>query len=152
MENTTAAWGSAALLAVAIGGPFDQATNATAADAINTDAMLDVSVSIRTISHVSIDRFGDSVWAPGSGSGLLVSTRTCEVWTNHHVIEDAAVIEILPRGWDAVHGIPARVINSSPRASSGMGTRTVVGSTSPSKSRIRLRAARTPVGRMSVWG
>ena len=35
--------------------------------------------------------------------------------TNHHVIENAAVIEILPRGWEAAHGIAARVINSSPR-------------------------------------
>jgi serine protease Do len=84
-------------------------------DPVNTDRMLDVSVSIRTISHVTIDRYGDSVWSPGSGSGLMVSAANCEVWTNHHVIENAAVIEVLPRGWEAAHGIPARVVNSSPR-------------------------------------
>ena len=37
------------------------------------------------------------------------------LFRSHHVIENAAVIEVLPRGWDAAHGIPARVINSSPR-------------------------------------
>ncbi len=68
-------------------------------DPVDTGSMLDVSVSIRTISHVSIDKYGDSVWAPGTGSGFLVSTNTCEVWTNQHVIENAAVIEIFPRGW-----------------------------------------------------
>ncbi len=112
MENTTIAWGAAALLVLATGTPMDLDLRA---GPVKTDSMLDVSVSIRTISHVSIDRYGDSVWAPGSGSGLLVSRERCEVWTNHHVIEDAAVIEVLPRGWETAHGIPARVINSSPR-------------------------------------
>ncbi len=116
MENTTIAWGAAALLVLASGSPMDvDSGSKLEAGPINTDRMLDVSVSIRTISHVTIDRYGDSVWAPGSGSGLLVSAEHCEVWTNHHVIENAAVIEVLPRGWEAAHGIPARVINSSPR-------------------------------------
>jgi S1-C subfamily serine protease len=84
--------------------------------AVDTDAMLDVSVSIKTISHVRIDRVGDSVWESGSGSGYLVSAKDCEIWTNHHVIEDAAVIEVFPRGWNRTAGIPAQVVNSTPRS------------------------------------
>ncbi len=84
--------------------------------AVDTDAMLDVSVSIKTISHVRIDKVGDSVWESGSGSGYLVSARDCEVWTNHHVIADAAVIEVFPRGWTRASGIPAKVVNSTPRS------------------------------------
>ena len=53
---------------------------------VDSDQMLDVSVSIRTMSHVTVDKFGDSVWETNNGSGFLVSTRNCEVWTNHHVI------------------------------------------------------------------
>ena len=83
-------------------------------DPVDTESMLDVSVSIRTISHVSIDKYGDSVWAPGTGSGFLVSTNTCEVWTNQHVIENAAVIEIFPRGWKKMRGITATLVNSTP--------------------------------------
>ena len=83
-------------------------------DPVDTEAMLDVSVSIRTISHVSIDNYGDSVWAPSSGSGFLVSTTTCEVWTNQHVINNAAVIEVFPRGWEKARGITATLINSNP--------------------------------------
>ena len=83
---------------------------------VDTEAMLDVSVSIKTISHVRIDKVGDSVWESGSGSGFLVSAADCEVWTNHHVIEDAAVIEVFPRNWERATGIPARLVNSSPRA------------------------------------
>ena len=85
-------------------------------DPVDTEAMLDVSVSIRTISHVSIDVYGDSVWAPGSGSGFLVSTNTCEVWTNQHVINNAAVIEVFPRGWEKERGINATLINSTPHS------------------------------------
>ena len=115
MENTTVFWGAAALVVLVTGSPLDIDVNAGQVPA-NTDRMLDVSVSIRTISHVSIDRYGDSVWSPGSGSGMMVSNKDCEVWTNHHVIEDAAVIEVLPRGWKAARGIPAKVVNSSPRS------------------------------------
>lgn len=82
---------------------------------VDTEAMRDVSVSIRTISHVSTDSYGDTVWAPSTGSGFLVSNETCEVWTNHHVIDGAAVVEVFPRGWQQSHGIPARVINSTPQ-------------------------------------
>jgi S1-C subfamily serine protease len=85
-------------------------------NAVDSDAMLDVSVSIKTISHVRIDKVGDSVWESGSGSGYLVSAKDCEVWTNHHVIADAAVIEVFPRGWNRASGIPARVVNSTPRS------------------------------------
>ena len=83
--------------------------------AVDTESMRDVSVSIRAISNVSTDTYGDSVWAPSSGSGFLVSSETCEVWTNHHVIEDAAVVEVFPRGWKESHGIIAEVINSTPQ-------------------------------------
>lgn len=83
---------------------------------VDTEAMLDVSVSVRTISHVHIDKFGDSVWEAGSGSGFLVDSERCYVWTNHHVIDDAAIIEVFPRSWTRSEGIPATVVNSTPRA------------------------------------
>ena len=85
-------------------------------DTIDTARMLDASVSIRTASHVTIDKFGDSVWEVNNGSGFLVSSATCEVWTNHHVIAGAALIEVFPRGWNRNAGIPARVVNSTPRS------------------------------------
>jgi S1-C subfamily serine protease len=83
---------------------------------VDTDKMLDVSVSIRTMSHVTVDKFGDSVWEVNNGSGFLVSSYNCEVWTNQHVIADAALIEVFPRGWDRTEGIPATVVNSTPRS------------------------------------
>jgi len=85
-------------------------------DKIDTDRMLDVSVSIRTMSHVTVDQFGDSVWEISNGSGFLVSSHNCEVWTNQHVIDNAALIEVYPRGWQSTAGIPARVINATPRS------------------------------------
>ena len=85
-------------------------------DKIDTNRMLDVSVSIRSMSHVTVDRFGDSVWEISNGSGFLVSSRNCEVWTNQHVIDNAALIEVYPRGWQGTAGIPARVVNATPRS------------------------------------
>jgi serine protease Do len=82
---------------------------------VDTASMLDVSVSIRTMSHVTVDKFGDSVWEINNGSGFLVSSHNCEIWTNHHVIADAALIEVYPRGWNRSAGIQARVINATPR-------------------------------------
>ncbi|MCA8967423.1 MAG: trypsin-like peptidase domain-containing protein, partial [Planctomycetes bacterium] len=82
---------------------------------VQAEAMLDVSVSIRTISHVRVDSVGDTVWDAGSGSGLLADAGTCEVWTNHHVIADAAAVEVFPRGWQQATGIPAEVVGSTPR-------------------------------------
>ena len=73
---------------------------------VDTDAMLDVSVSIKTLSHVRIDKIGDSVWEMGAGSGVLVSSSECEVWTNEHVIAGAAVIEVFPRQWELGLEIP----------------------------------------------
>ena len=84
--------------------------------AVSTEQMLDVAVSIRTISHVRIDEFGDSVWESGSGSGFLVSSEGCEVWTNQHVIEHAALVEVFPRGWGRANGVAARIVNSTPRS------------------------------------
>jgi len=81
---------------------------------VDTESMLDVSVSIRTISHVSVDNYGDSVWKSSTGSGFLVSSNSCEVWTNQHVTDNAAVIEIFPRGWERSHGIIATLVNSTP--------------------------------------
>jgi len=83
---------------------------------VDTERMLDVSVSIRTMSHVTVDKFGDSVWEIGNGSGFLVASGNCEVWTNHHVIEDAALIEVYPRGWSRTAGISARIVNATPRS------------------------------------
>ena len=85
-------------------------------DKIDTDRMLDVSVSIRTMSHVTVDTFGDSVWEISNGSGFLVSSRNCEVWTNHHVIDNAALIEVYPRGWQRTAGIQAKVVNATPKS------------------------------------
>ena len=85
-------------------------------DRIDTDRMLNVSVSIRTMSHVTVDTFGDSVWEISNGSGFLVSSHPCEVWTNQHVIDNAALIEVYPRGWQRTAGIPARVVNATPRS------------------------------------
>ncbi|MCH9672592.1 MAG: trypsin-like peptidase domain-containing protein [Gammaproteobacteria bacterium] len=84
--------------------------------AVDPDKLLNASVSIRTISHVTIDQFGDSVWSAGSGSGFLVSKEGCEIWTNHHVIEDAAIVEVFPRGAKVSTGLRATVVNSTPRA------------------------------------
>lgn len=82
---------------------------------MNTEAMLSASVSIKTVSHIKIDEFGDSVWKSQVGSGFLVSSETCEVWTNYHVITDAAIINVYPRGWTDAIGITAQLVNSSPR-------------------------------------
>ncbi|GAB4348599.1 MAG: hypothetical protein Kow006_09470 [Gammaproteobacteria bacterium] len=79
------------------------------------ETMLDSSVSIRTIGHVSTDPLGDSVWSKRSGSGFFVSRDRCEVWTNHHVVADAALVEIFPRDWVEPRGIPAQVISADPR-------------------------------------
>ena len=78
--------------------------------------MLNVSVSIRTVSHVRIDKFGDSVWEASNGSGFLVSSDPCRVWTNHHVVADAAIIEVFPRQWNQATGVPAKLVNSTPRS------------------------------------
>jgi len=83
---------------------------------VDTETMLDVSVSIKTISHVRIDSVGDTVWKSGAGSGFLVSNTDCEVLTNHHVVQDAAHVEVFPRKWPNATGIPATVVNSNPRA------------------------------------
>jgi serine protease Do len=78
--------------------------------------MLNVSVSVKTLSHVRVDAVGDSIWNPSAGSGFLISSRDCEVLTNHHVIAEAAHIEIYPRRWAENKGIPATVVNSNPRS------------------------------------
>jgi len=82
---------------------------------VDARPMLDASVSIRAISHVKIDALGDSVWQASVGSGFLVDSTTCEVWTNHHVAENAAIIEVFPRGHISGAGIPARLLNATPR-------------------------------------
>lgn len=76
------------------------------------DKMLDVTVSVVSISAVEIDNVGDSVWDRGSGSGVFVSKSNCEVWTNHHVVQGAAWIEVQFR--DYPEPVPARLISSDP--------------------------------------
>ena len=83
---------------------------------VDTENMLNASVSIKTLSHVRVDSVGDSVWEPATGSGFLISSKNCEVLTNHHVIADAAHVEVYPRQWSESSGIPAIVVNSSPRS------------------------------------
>ena len=85
-------------------------------DPVDVESMLDASVSIRTTSHVTIDKFGDSVWDVNNGSGFLVSAANCEVWTNYHVVAGAALIEVFPRGWSHTSGIKAQLVNSTPRS------------------------------------
>ena len=80
------------------------------------EAMLDASVSVKTLSHVRIDVMGDSVWSPTSGSGFLISSSNCEVLTNQHVVANAAHIEIFPRRWSEATGIRATVVNANPKA------------------------------------
>lgn len=82
---------------------------------VDTQAMLDVSVTVKTVSHVRIDQLGDSVWEQSSGSGFIVSSERCEVWTNHHVVADAALVSVIPTGWTATKGINATVVHSTPR-------------------------------------
>ncbi|MGB5708949.1 MAG: trypsin-like peptidase domain-containing protein, partial [Arenicellales bacterium] len=82
---------------------------------VDTETMLNVSVSIKTISYVQVDSVGDSVWSTAGGSGILISNQDCEVLTNHHVVENAAHIEVFPRQWPNTSGIPAKVVNSNPR-------------------------------------
>jgi len=112
-RKTTILWrtGLLGLLAIAVPGAiywYDREQQ------VNTETMLDVSVSIKTVSHVRIDSVGDSVWKPAAGSGFLVSSERCEVWTNHHVIADAALIEVFPKQWSGAQGIPATLVNGSP--------------------------------------
>ena len=108
-------WRLAVLGLFALSGPL--AINAIERhNQVDIDKMLDVSVSIRSISHVTVDKYGDSVWESQSGSGFLVSTENCELWTNHHVVADAAVIEVFPRGWKQASGIPATVIRATARS------------------------------------
>ena len=114
MSNSTLVWRTAVVMVLVAAIPvclssFEKRHQVSAED------MLDVSVSVRTISHVYTDRFGDSVWESGIGSGFVVSIDNCRVWTNHHVVEDAAVVEVYPRGWHRVSGIPATVVSSNPR-------------------------------------
>lgn len=100
-----------ATLAVPVGiARYDRAQQ------VDTQAMLDVSVSIQTISQVRRDKVGDSVWAAGSGSGFLVSADRCEVWTNYHVVQDAALIKVRPRGSQATDAIAARLVHGSRRS------------------------------------
>ena len=82
----------------------------------SAEAMLDVSVSVKTISYVRIDSMGDSVWSRSSGSGFLISSSNCEVLTNYHVIAEAAQIEIYPRQLSETNSVPATVVNSNPRS------------------------------------
>ena len=114
MMNSTLVW-RAAVVAVLIAAVPICLSSFEKRHRVDTEDMLDVSVSVRTFSHVRTDQFGDSVWETGVGSGFVVSLEDCRVWTNHHVIEDAALVEIFPRGWHHISGISATVVSSNPR-------------------------------------
>ena len=118
MSKTTTVLGTALMIpvaATAIGLGSTLIPRFEIRRVVDTSAMLDVSVTISTISHVTTDPVGDSVWQAGSGSGFLVSRQGCELWTARHVVNEAAVIEVFPRGWTGTRGIPAQVVNSTPR-------------------------------------
>lgn len=115
VNKTTIAWRVGILLLLAVAIPVGFYWH-DAKRQVGIEAMLDVSVSVKTISHVEIDALGDSVWTPTSGSGFLISSNGCEVLTNHHVVADAARVEIYPRHWSETAGIPATIVNSNPRS------------------------------------
>ena len=114
MLNSTLVWRAAVVLVMVAAVPICL-SSFEKRHRVGTEAMLDVSVSVRTFSHVRTDRFGDSVWGTGIGSGFVASIDDCRVWTNHHVVEDAAIVEVYPRDWHHLSGIPATVISSNPR-------------------------------------
>lgn len=76
------------------------------------DEMLDVTVSVLAVSPITIDQVGDSTWTMGSGSGVFVAKHNCEVWTNYHVVQDAAWIEVLFSGYQ--EPVPAKLVNYDP--------------------------------------
>lgn len=114
-NKSTVAWRATVLILITAAVPLGLLWHDNR-QKVGTDAMLDVSVSVKTISHVQIDSLGDSVWSPTSGSGFLISSKNCEVITNHHVIAEAAVIEVHPRQQSGAIGIPAKLVNSNPRS------------------------------------
>lgn len=75
-------------------------------------SLLGSTVTVETVSHVFADHAGNSVWTMDTGSGLLVSSERCEVWTNHHVIENAAFIEVRVHGDTVSRSVQARVVGS----------------------------------------
>ncbi|MGI9332552.1 MAG: S1C family serine protease [Gammaproteobacteria bacterium] len=82
--------------------------------ALDASAMLSTTVTVETVSHVRTDGAGDSVWTMGSGSGVLVSAERCEVWTNHHVVDNAAFVEVRVHIGETSRTLPARVVGSLP--------------------------------------
>lgn len=115
MSRTGTIWWRIAVVAMLVAVVPSALTLSERQREVDTSAMLDVAVSIRTVSQVTTDQFGDSVWSRATGSGFLVDALTCEVWTNHHVVDGAAIIQVVPRGWRLSHGIPAVVLASTPR-------------------------------------
>lgn len=83
---------------------------------IPIERMLTSAVTIKTRGFVEIDQLGDSVWGTASGSGFLVNREPCEIWTNYHVVSDAAVVEIHPYVGRRDGGYPARVSHADPRS------------------------------------
>ena len=79
MMNSTLVW-RAAVVAVLIAAVPICLSSFEKRHRVDTEDMLDVSVSVRTFSHVRTDQFGDSVWETGVGSGFVVSLEDCRVW------------------------------------------------------------------------
>ena len=115
VTKATLAWRGAMSLLVGF-AILASVQNSILGTSIDSEAMLDVSVSIKTVSFVHTDSVGDSVWVPSVGSGFLANAQECEIWTNQHVVKDAAIIEVFPRGWTSARGLPAKVVNASPYA------------------------------------
>lgn len=88
----------------------------TASAASQIDTMVASTVSIETINSVTTDFLGDSNWAKWRGSGILVSTEPCEVWTNYHIVRDAIVIEVTPAANTSGAKIIASLHNADPRS------------------------------------
>lgn len=115
VNKSTLAWRTSVLVLLAAAVPLGLHWHDNQQQ-VETEAMLDASVTVKTISHVHIDSLGDSVWSPTSGSGFLISSDGCELLTNHHVIAEAARIEVFPRRQSDSIGIAATIVNSNPRS------------------------------------
>lgn len=102
------------LIALVLGAESLSATGAE--PPIDYAAMLAATVSIRTLNFVETDFLGDSSWSTSRGSGIVVSTRPCEIWTNYHNVSEAALIEVSNSDDEEGAGFRAEIFNADPRS------------------------------------